>query len=586
LGRIARTALFAAVLAHGVAAHATGEAPPSTVLPGGFDLSNLSSPWLQALALVAGTLVLEDTTAIAAGLLARSGAISMPVAMLGTGIGIFVGDLGLYLLGAAAARGARGTGWIRRRLPDAQLSRLSSWLDQSGWQAIALTRVVSGTRLPVYLGAGFVGAGFARFALWTFVAVAVWTPIVVGGSSLAGGSIARLAGEYLGHSPTAWVVALILLFATVALLRRAWTGRRAIRRAARRAMRFEFWPTWAVYGPLLPFFAWNAARHGFARTLTAVNPCWPDSGVVGESKQAGLEAFAPEFTAPSFRVAPDADGLFGDELVARTLAALEAIGWPCALDGRWTRPVVVKPDAGQRGLAVKVVRGRDEFRAALRASSAPVVVQRFEDGACEVGLFVIAAPGEAPRLFSICDKRFPHVEGDGRATLGELIARDPRLSLQEPVFRDRLSSRLGEVPAQGERIRLANAGNHSQGCLFVDGARLRTAALEAWTARAIASARGYHYGRLDVRFRDEGACMRGEGGVILEANGVTSESTNMYDPSWGAWRAWRVMRAHWREAFRIGAANRAAGVRGMTLLELLARHRAWRRTASLGEVAD
>ena len=101
-----------------LAALATGE------LPGGFEIAADMSPWLQGLILALGTLILEDTTAIAAGLLAHHGTVSLPTAMLGTGIGIFVGDLGLYALGAAAARGARGTGWIHRRLPAARLARL------------------------------------------------------------------------------------------------------------------------------------------------------------------------------------------------------------------------------------------------------------------------------------------------------------------------------------------------------------------------------------------------------------------------------------------------------------------------------
>ena len=80
---------------------------PAGGLPGGLEIAADMSPWLQGLILALGTLILEDTTAIAAGLLAHHGTVSLPTAMLGTGIGIFVGDLGLYALGAAAARRAR-----------------------------------------------------------------------------------------------------------------------------------------------------------------------------------------------------------------------------------------------------------------------------------------------------------------------------------------------------------------------------------------------------------------------------------------------------------------------------------------------
>jgi hypothetical protein len=46
------------------------------------------------------------------------------------------------------------------------------------------------------------------------------------------------------------------------------------------------------------------------------------------------------------------------------------------------------------------------------------------------------------------------------------------------------------------------------------------------------------------------------------------------------------MRDHWREAFRIGAKNRARGVPGMALLAVLRRWRVWRQTARLTEHAD
>jgi membrane protein DedA with SNARE-associated domain len=591
--------LLANVLACISSVSATLATTESTVLPGGFDLSAISNPWLQALALMLGTFILEDTTAIAAGLLAHNGTISMPVAILGTGVGIYIGDLALYVMGAAAARGAKGTGWIRKRLPEARLAQLKGWLDRGSWKAVFLTRVISGTRLPVYLGAGFVGAGFAGFALWTAVAVALWTPLVVGGTALVGGSLIAWLEQHLGRSWTTWIVAAILVFITLHLALKSWRHRRAIFIATLRALRFEFWPNWAVYGPLLPWFAWQSLRFGGARTLTATNPCWPDGGAVGESKLEGLGAFDAEFTAPAFRVIPaqiseKALPNFTDALIENALAQLAAQPWTGADFSRpsessttpWPRPVIVKPDSGQRGIAVKLVRDANAFRAVFRASHAPLLVQRYEDGSCEVGLFVMRAEGERARLFAICEKRFPFAVGDGRASLREIIMRDRRLRLQERVFLTRLGDEADRIPAEGERIRLANAGNHAQGCLFVDGERLRTPALEAWVKRACESARGFHYGRLDVRFADESACMRGEGGVILEANGILSEATNMYDPSFGALRAWGIMRGHWREAFRIGAKNRARGVPGMALLAVLRHWREWRRTARLTEYAD
>ena len=45
---------------------------------------------------------------------------------------------------------------------------------------------------------------------------------------------------------------------------------------------------------------------------------------------------------------------------------------------------------------------------------------------------------------------------------------------------------------------------------------------------------------------------------MLELNGVTAESTDIYDPANSVVAAWRKLMRQWRLAFEIGAANRAA----------------------------
>lgn len=550
------------------------DVPGMSGLPAGLEIAAGAPPALQALVLALGTLVLEDTTAITAGLLSREGIVSLPTALIGIAIGIFVGDLALYGLGAAAARGARGTAWVRRRLPESQILRLRAWFAVSGWKAITFSRFVPGSRLPIYLGAGFVGAGFGRFAFWTLVAVLLWTPIVVGGTAIVGGSIIDWARERLGAGPWVWLALTIGLIASAQLALAAIARRDSLLLWSRRRLRFEFWPTWAIYAPMAPHFAYHAIRFGFARTLTAVNPCWDDSGAVGESKQLGLDALDPAFVSPSFVVSP------GDDQQA--VALLDSKGWTAG----WTKPVVVKPDSGCRGMGFRIVRSESEFRLVIAAAAAPVMVQRYEGGQFEVGLFYIRDPGADGRLFSICEKRFPHVTGDGRSTLGELIGADPRLQLQEDVFRSRHTQRLDEVVPAGLCVRLGHAGNHAQGCLFLDGERLRSPELEDWIVRACRSSRGFHYGRLDVQFASEADCVAGLGGVILEANGITSESTSMYDPGCGPFRAWAMMYRHWAAAFRIGAANRRNGTVGISLAEVLRRRKAWVSIAQGGSVSD
>ena len=51
--------------------------------------------------------------------------------------------------------------------------------------------------------------------------------------------------------------------------------------------------------------------------------------------------------------------------------------------------------------------------------------------------------------------------------------------------------------------------------------------------------------------------------AVIELNGVTSEATTLYDPSWSVRRAIRLLAEQWSIAFELGAARRRAGVTPM-----------------------
>jgi hypothetical protein len=47
--------------------------------------------------------------------------------------------------------------------------------------------------------------------------------------------------------------------------------------------------------------------------------------------------------------------------------------------------------------------------------------------------------------------------------------------------------------------------------------------------------------------------------AVVELNGATSESTNIYDPSWSLLRAYRTLFRQWELLYRVGDANRRRG---------------------------
>jgi membrane protein DedA with SNARE-associated domain len=546
-------------------------------LPTRLNLDRSISPWTQLAVLAGATFVSEDLTCISAGLLARAGSIDPFVAVLGSFLGIFVSDIWLWGMGRWIGRRVLRWRWVARRVPAAGVDRFGESFDRHIGKAVIASRFLPGTRLPMYVGAGIVSKRPFAFIGWLAVAAAIWTPILVLAAMTFGPVAARPFEMIFGVGWPSWIAAALLLLGLMRIvaLSLTWRGRVRLRVGLARIRRWEFWPLWLFYLPVLPWIGWLALRHGGLTTPTATNPGQPHGGVVGESKSEILAGLPAEAVQPSFRVDPGPAA----SRVAVLRAHLERQGW--------SFPLVLKPDEGQRGAGLKLARGWSDVEAYLERDPRAVLVQAYHPGPLEAGIFYYRMPGEQRgRIFSITDKSFPEVTGDGSSTLEELILRHPRLRMQWKIFATRMAERWSSVPEEGERVRLAVAGNHCQGTMFLDGERLISPALERSIDAVARECDGFYFGRFDVRYGTEQALRDGHGYRFLELNGVTSESTDIYDPDNSLWAAYRTLFRQWRIAFEIGAANRRAGHRASSIPELIRAARAHYRNRPPNSAAD
>ena len=110
--------------------------------------------------------------------------------------------------------------------------------------------------------------------------------------------------------------------------------------------------------------------------------------------------------------------------------------------------------------------------------------------------------------------------------------------------------------AVGEELKLAEAGNHAQGCIFRDGARLNTPELAARMDELSKKLTGFFIGRYDIRFNSGDDLRQARNFQIIELNGAGAEITSIYDEKNSLWNAYRTLRRQWRLVFEIGAANR------------------------------
>lgn len=539
---------------------------------------------LVLLLAVLGTLVSEDLTCIAVGALVAQGRLEFLPGTLACFVGIYVGDLMLFVAGRFLGRRALDHWPLRSFLSKARVEHCSRWFERRGPMVIFLSRFMPGMRLPTYFAAGVLRTGFLRFSGWFFLAAAIWTPILVWLSSQLGGALGERVELLQRNLLWTLLVTLLAGYLLVKVIRPLFTyrGRRLLVAAWLRKLRWEYWPRWVFYPPVVLRVLGYGLLRGRPLAFTAVNPAMPHGGFVGESKGDILRDLAatPGCIAATMRLPA------GMPLDERTRHALE---FGEHFEEAW--PLVVKPDVGQRGDLVHVVRSETALREALVSIDGDVLLQEYLRGP-EFGLFYARVPG-APRgeLRSLTEKELPHVVGDGRRTLEQLVLEDDRARCMAHVF---LATRLEadqETPATGERVSLGDLGTHSLGAAFLDGARLKSSELLASLDRIADAYPGFYFGRFDVRSASEAALTSGEF-RILELNGVTAEEAHIYDPGHSVLHAWGTIGAQWCKAIDVGLANAERGAKVSGIFDLLRagwnyrqRSRGRRRGADPGELA-
>lgn len=223
-------------------------------------------------------------------------------------------------------------------------------------------------------------------------------------------------------------------------------------------------------------------------------------------------------------------------------------------------PLIIKPDMGERGKGVKILRTEEELIKAISSVKERMLLQVYEDLPMELGVMYSRHPNEEKgKITSIVVKEFPHVVGDGKRTLLQLILANLRTRLSYKVHVKRFADRLNDVIPKGERVRIVSIGNHMLGTTFYDGNHLISSELETVFDSLAKQITGFHIGRFDLRTESIEELKKSNFKVI-EVNGVNSEPCHIYDPSMPLWKGLRDLFRHWTRIYEISFANHQNGV--------------------------
>jgi hypothetical protein len=432
---------------------------------------------------------------------------------------------------------------MNRFLSREKLIQAESWFARRGTLAIIMSRFIPGSRLPLYVAAGAVKQPLRSFAAVTGACGIVWVAALFILSRFP--TIARVTA---GKAPL--VLGCLLLGPwTVARLHRFIAPRLSL--LCKKYRHWEFWPAWMFYPPVVGMCAWLAVKYRGLTLPTLANPSFRNGGIIGESKIDILHALmnvAPDFVAPGHLLPPGS-------LVDRT----RMFRWLCDRH-QLTYPMVLKPNVGQRGAGFKIIRSDSDLRTYLARVSSPLIVQRYIPDEKEVGIFYYRHPGRAQgEILAITDKIFPVVKGDGMRTLEELLNLDARASLIAETYLQRFPDLRNRVLPTGAALRLVEAGNHCQGCIFRDGRHLESQALRERIDQISRALPGFFIGRYDVRYSNDDDLRSGKNFKIVELNGAASEATSIYDERNSLLTAYRTLFRQWELVYAIGRANRDLG---------------------------
>lgn len=313
-------------------------------------------------------------------------------------------------------------------------------------------------------------------------------------------------------------------------------------------LRYEYWPWYFFFLPVLPVCFYWMIRTRKWLYFTATNPSIPLGGFFGEKKLDILSNIPDQYKTKSILIKPG------------EIPELED----------WKFPLILKPNVGERGNGVVKILNEKELEATMASIDEDHILQEFCDYPFEFGVFYSRIPGSKDsEISSITLKKFMDVTGDGSSSVEQLMSKCIRFRKQISRLRKENHDILKLIPKSGETIRLEPRGNHCLGTEFINANYLIDPQMVKVFDQIVESYNGFNYGRFDLKANSLDSLKTGEGLAIFELNGVSSEPGHIYDVEYNLYKAYRDVSKHWYRMGKIAQANIKLGQKVSTSKEFI-----------------
>ncbi len=492
-------------------------------------------PINQILTIILSSFVSEDVTTIVSASAYFAGVISKTVFYSGIIGGFILGDILIYFIGRFFGRKRDRLLFLDLKI----LRKKAKIYNKQGFMFLMMTRFTPGLRSPSIFAAGISAYDFRLFLLAKTISAITLLTLV----ELFGTIILSFIGENKFLIAPIILMMIVLSVTTYKIF--YGYGAKSFYYNIAKYKYFEFWPAWFFYSPVIVWYFLLGFRFRDLLLPIYANPAIEYGGFIGEKKSEIQKLFSKNST--SYLKTEKIDKNLSNKLRFEKIESFIEYN-------NLKYPIVLKPETGQRGKAVKLMKSKLDIKNYIRNADYDFIAQEYCDYKNEAGIFFYYSPKTGkPDIYSITIKQFPKIIGDGKSSIKNLILSDKRARYIAKTYFDRVGGKeeIERVLSKGQELRLVNAGNHSQGCIFANGAEYKTDELVSVFDKISQKLNGFNIGRYDIKFDDFDDLKKGKNFKIIELNGSGAEATHIYDKDISLVEAYKTLFKQWLIVFRI-----------------------------------